>query len=86
MAVEHATDDARTDTLIKQRDGRSCRNELSNRWLQFLHQSGLVRCESPELEGVLDESTSHRNVARLTSLMILMSIQLLEDVVNKWNN
>ena len=86
MTLQHSASDARANTLIQQRYSRRRGYKVSNRRLEFLHQARLVRGENSKLKCGLDESTSPQELAPLTSLMILINIQLLEEVVNRWNN
>ena len=85
MALQHATNDACPNAFVQQGDRRRGRDEFRYWWLELFYQPGLVRCQSPELRRALDESAFPHEGARLTSLIILINIQLFEDVVNRWN-
>jgi hypothetical protein len=82
-ALEHAADDARVHALVQQRDRRGRRDQLRDGRRELLDKPGLVWAERAELETSVSLLAAE---LAPTSLMILMSIQLFEDVVKSWNS
>lgn len=85
VRLQHTPHYTCVDTFIKQGYRRRCANEVPNRFLEFVDQARFVWCQGTELHSLRTigrRAESHGP----TSLMTLISSQLLEEVVSRWNS